>query len=247
MLRNNLLLKSILDKFTLTTDLPITCLDKKESFKLVSSASNYFLKDDEIDFIKSKIRYLDNYYNKKSIEFINLDYNKEVAAIYISSNNKINNYFIIGPFVSNNITMSSYPHKPKNCFRYLFDILNIIIEDTRTFSPKTNDKFMSLNTKKTIEYIHKNYDKPISIDSVSKMLNIHKCYFCNSFKQETGVTFSNFLCKFRIEKSKELLQDSSLTILDVAIAVGFNNQSYYTMKFKKIMNITPFEYRKFSI
>ena len=58
------------------------------------------------------------------------------------------------------------------------------------------------------------------------------------------MTFTNFLYKFRIEKSKELLKNPSFSILDIAIAVGFNNQSYYTMMFKKILNITPVEYRK---
>ncbi|MBD7914413.1 helix-turn-helix transcriptional regulator [Clostridium sp. Sa3CUN1] len=245
MLNDNLLLKSILDKFNLSTQLQITCVNKDKKLKVQSSSTSYNLLKEEIDLALSSSKKLQNYIDTKMIEFVSLEENKEVGIIYINLNNEINDYFILGPFsTTNNLEIISYPYRPKYCITYIADLLLIIIKDSKSFNCKITEKFFSLNIKKTIEYIHKNYDEQLTIDSISKMLNIHKCYFCNSFKKETGMTFTNFLCKFRVEKSKELLLNPSLSILDIAISVGFNNQSYYTMMFKKLTNLTPLEYRK---
>jgi len=93
-------------------------------------------------------------------------------------------------------------------------------------------------------YIHNYYKEDISIDDLCDKLNINKSYFCNLFKKSTHQTFSNFLNHFRIEKSKKLLTDSSLSLLDVALEVGFTNQNYYTIVFKKLTNQTPSAFRK---
>lgn len=244
MLQDNLLSKSILDKFTITSGLQITCLDKNNNFIAKSSFSTYSLLKEDLNFTFQFKNRIKNYVDTKMIEFIKINDTKEIAMLYINLNDEINNYFLIGPFIENNFSLSDYPYRPKYSIQYLCDLLLSIIKDSKSFTPKLPTKIFSLNIKKTIEYIHKNYEQPITIDSMSTMLNVHKCYFCNSFKQETGMTFTNFLSRFRIEKSKELLKNSSFSILDIAIAVGFNNQSYYTMMFKKILNITPLEYRK---
>ena len=71
-----------------------------------------------------------------------------------------------------------------------------------------------------------------------------KSYFCKLFKSETGYTFTNFLNIFRVEKSKTLLNTTDMSLLDIAIGVGFNSQSYYSSVFKKITNKTPLEYKQ---
>ncbi|MDU7963827.1 MAG: helix-turn-helix transcriptional regulator [Clostridium perfringens] len=73
---------------------------------------------------------------------------------------------------------------------------------------------------------------------------MNKSYFCNLFKSETGQTFINFLNNYRIEKSKNLLKDLDLSLLDIAHKVGFSNQSYYCTVFKKFTNLTPLKYRE---
>ena len=75
-------------------------------------------------------------------------------------------------------------------------------------------------------------------------MNINKCYFCSIFKKETGSTFINYLNSYKIEKSKELLKNPNLSLLDIALSVGFNNQSYYSTVFKKITSKTPLEFRE---
>ncbi|MGO1468637.1 MAG: helix-turn-helix domain-containing protein [Tissierella sp.] len=74
-------------------------------------------------------------------------------------------------------------------------------------------------------------------------LNVNKCYFCSLFKKETGKTFTQFLNELRVKKSMDLLKEGNLSMLDIALDVGFNNQNYYNITFKKITNKTPSEYK----
>lgn len=245
MIESNLYLQDILNTFSITTGIHITSLNLKGTVLSESKMKNLYNEDFNISKIYKSIGKLEKYSANKLIKYINIKNEKEVAVIFLDSYNSLNNYFIIGPYKTNKdnkANSSITPYRPRYCINYVIEILIKIIEDKNCSSSK--EKFLSLNIKKTIEYVHKFYENPLTIELLSKDLNLHKCYFCTSFKQETGMTFTNFLSKFRIEKSKELLKNKSLSILDVAIAVGFNNQSYYTMAFKKFMNMTPLEYRK---
>ena len=87
------------------------------------------------------------------------------------------------------------------------------------------------------------YDKSINITDLCEHLNLNKSYFCSTFKTTTGHTFCHFLNHFRIEKSKKLLLETDLNMLDIALSVGFNNQNYYCTMFKKFTGKTPLQYR----
>ncbi len=90
------------------------------------------------------------------------------------------------------------------------------------------------------------YNKNITLDDVANYLDINKSYFCTLLKKEAGKTFTQVLNSIRIEKSKSLLLEGNSSTLDIALAVGFNNQNYYNIDFKKITGMTPLEFRKVS-
>ncbi|HBG9882243.1 TPA: helix-turn-helix domain-containing protein, partial [Clostridioides difficile] len=62
------------------------------------------------------------------------------------------------------------------------------------------------------------------------------------FKKKSGYTFTNFLSKVRVEKSKKYILKKDLSTLDVAVLIGLNSQNYYSIIFKKFNNFTPIEY-----
>nr|WP_242568136.1 helix-turn-helix transcriptional regulator [Clostridium botulinum] len=62
-------------------------------------------------------------------------------------------------------------------------------------------------------------------------------------KKRNGENFSQLVNEIRIEKSKELLTKNDLSILEIALSVGFNNQNYFSSTFKKFNNKTPIEFR----
>lgn len=149
-----------------------------------------------------------------------------------------NGYFIVGPFQTSNDHMADIPFKPESCIELIGKMLEHIIKhqllSERKFNPYVKDG---------ITYIHQNYAQTFSLDDVCHHLNINKSYFCTIFKNETGMTFSTFLNRVRIEKSKQYLRESRYSILEIALAVGFNNHNYYSSIFKKLNGITPIEYR----
>lgn len=178
---------------------------------------------------------------------INLKINNSNISYKILSIPKFNDYnyiLVIGPvsseFINNNI--NSIPYKSLNCLNYISKFIFMIFEDK--FNDKVNSKNFNPYIRKSIEYIHLNYSQDISISSICDYLEINKSYFCSLFKKCTGITFSSFLNRFRIEKSKELLLKSDLSLMNIAIAVGFNNQNYYSIVFKKYTNLTPSNYRR---
>lgn len=107
---------------------------------------------------------------------------------------------------------------------------------------KEEQSISAVSTAK--EYIMNNYDKDISLNDVSRMVNISPYYFSKLFKEEAGVNFIDFLTDARMEKAKELLKNSQYSIKEVCIKSGYSEPNYFSRIFKKHENITPSEYRE---
>ena len=75
-------------------------------------------------------------------------------------------------------------------------------------------------------------------------MHISPTYLSRVFKRETGASLVDFLNRIRIEKSRELLADSSLRLIEVALQCGFESQSYFNRMFKLFCDMTPQQYRK---
>ncbi len=95
-----------------------------------------------------------------------------------------------------------------------------------------------------LEYIDQNYSDPeLSLERVSGVMGLNPAYFCRLFKRSTGHGFTEYLNFVRVSKSEELLQTTSLSVLDISLEVGFASVSYYNRIFKRIKNCTPTVYR----
>lgn len=96
----------------------------------------------------------------------------------------------------------------------------------------------------SINYIHNNFERDISLGDIAKFVFLSPSYFTRAFKEETGMSPISYLLKVRIERAKELLADTGLKISDIALSVGFSNQQRFNEMFKKYTNITPLQFRK---
>ena len=94
-----------------------------------------------------------------------------------------------------------------------------------------------------IKYIEENYDKNLYLESVANHINMNTSYFSNSFKKTTGMYFSDYLQKIRIEKAKALLMQPRYKIYEVAENTGFLDEKYFFKVFKKLTGVTPTQYR----
>lgn len=93
------------------------------------------------------------------------------------------------------------------------------------------------------EYIEENYTEDICLDDVAQHAHVSMFYLCKLFKSTTGITFSEYLCRKRIEVAKDRLQDLHARISEVAYQVGFQSLTHFNRVFKRIVGHSPTVYR----
>ena len=96
---------------------------------------------------------------------------------------------------------------------------------------------------KTMEYVRANFDKKLTLDEIARNAFLSKAYLSSIFKEEIGESLTNYINRVRIEKSKILLLDKEVSLIDIANLCGFEDQSYFTRVFKKMVGISPKKYR----
>ena len=108
----------------------------------------------------------------------------------------------------------------------------------------TQKEMESLNhLKMVIEYIHNNYQNPITLQELANLAYMTPNYFCSYFKQKTGKSPVSFINEYRIQKASQLLEATDNSISQIATDTGFDNFSYFIRKFKEIKGLTPSKYR----
>ncbi len=94
------------------------------------------------------------------------------------------------------------------------------------------------------EYIKRSYFKDISLDEVSREVNISPYYFSKLFKEETGENFIEYVTAIRMEKAKELLSRTDKSMKEICVEVGYSDPNYFSRSFKKNVGVTPTEYKE---
>ncbi|MBQ7657641.1 MAG: helix-turn-helix domain-containing protein, partial [Butyrivibrio sp.] len=94
------------------------------------------------------------------------------------------------------------------------------------------------------KYIEDHFDKDISLDDVSRVVNISPYYFSKVFKEASGLNFIEYLTNIRIEKAKNLLENSNLSIKEICVSCGYTDPNYFSRSFKKNVGVTPTEYKE---
>ncbi|WP_338554350.1 AraC family transcriptional regulator [Paenibacillus sp. KS-LC4] len=95
-----------------------------------------------------------------------------------------------------------------------------------------------------LSYIQLNSGSDITIQDLAQRACLHPNYFIRMFKEQMGVPPIQYIARLKIEKAKELLADSSLSVSEVAEQTGFNDLFYFSKQFKKIAGVSPTEFRK---
>ncbi|QHQ61843.1 response regulator [Anaerocolumna sedimenticola] len=95
------------------------------------------------------------------------------------------------------------------------------------------------------EFISKNYqNETLSVKDISEHVYLSSSYVCTLFKNETGKTLNQYLTEYRIDKAKNMLMDSRIKITDISAKVGYSDSNYFGKAFKKIVDLSPSEYRE---
>ena len=96
------------------------------------------------------------------------------------------------------------------------------------------DSFLSI-----MSYLNAHYDQTVSLKRVSEELHLNASYISQLIKNETGLNYTQYITELRIEKAKELLTNTKLSLAEISEAVGFNDYFYFIKKFKREVGVTP--------
>lgn len=97
--------------------------------------------------------------------------------------------------------------------------------------------------RKALRYMCDHYSEHLELDQVAAYVGLSPSYFSTLFRQTVGASFREHLNRIRVEESKHLLLNEQYTLADIAISMGFPDQSYYCKVFKKFVGVTPGKYR----
>lgn len=93
------------------------------------------------------------------------------------------------------------------------------------------------------EFINEHQTEDLRLGQVAKAVHTSTFYFCKMFKKVTGINFTDYLSRVRIEKAKNLLLNPNLRVSEIAFEVGFQSLTHFNRVFKKILGQSPTEYR----
>lgn len=116
------------------------------------------------------------------------------------------------------------------------------INKKEIYAPK--GKLSSTQLKHLIDYCNSNIESDISIEKLSKQVNLSPFHFIRSFKNTVGLTPYQYIVHMRIEKSKQLIKQNKYSLMEIALRLGYSDQSHFSNSFKKIIGITPHDFKK---
>lgn len=98
--------------------------------------------------------------------------------------------------------------------------------------------------RQAMAYIHEHYADPVSRGELARHVAITERYLTLCFRQELGVTPMEYLNRYRVKRAKNLLENGSISIAEIAMDIGFSDISYFNRVFKQEVGVSPGAYRR---
>lgn len=126
------------------------------------------------------------------------------------------------------------------------EILQILEENIRSYEQTifANQSSAAGDVEKVKSYIYEHYAEELSVEILSEGVFLSPGYMSYIFKKETGEGLSHFIRTYRLEKAKDLLQNTSMKVNQICREVGFTNASYFGKSFREYYGCSPERFRK---
>ena len=98
--------------------------------------------------------------------------------------------------------------------------------------------------KRALDYIETHLAEPVTLADLANCTGLSRMYFAAQFRTATGVRPREYLIRRRIERAQDLLSNSHLSLVQIALSVGFQTQAYFTTVFKRVVGETPHRWRR---
>ena len=103
---------------------------------------------------------------------------------------------------------------------------------------------LAWQVRRITAYMRERLDRDIRLDDLAAQVDLSRFHFCTSFRLATGRTPHEWLTGLRIDRARQMLGDSSISITEIALAVGYKTPSAFASSFRKVAGVTPTEFRR---
>ena len=125
-------------------------------------------------------------------------------------------------------------------------LANILLTSLNTVAPRSirgKGGMAPRVLRRVVEFMHANMDKQIGLKDLADCAGLSVSHFSFQFRASTKQSPHQYMLRLRVERSKELLADSRLSVLDVGLEVGFRNQQHFATVFRSSVGVPPSVYR----
>lgn len=124
----------------------------------------------------------------------------------------------------------------------LFDEIKLRVSNLTDYVRKSLEFHIKASILKAKEIIDHNYHQNLTLEEIARSVSISPFYFCRLFREELGVSFTEYLTKVRLGKAVDLLAQG-LSVKECCYALGYNDPNYFSRIFRKYYQVSPSEYR----
>ena len=110
-------------------------------------------------------------------------------------------------------------------------------------SGRTVRSLQAWRLKRVVQYVDKNLTGKITLQEMAAVAGLSRMHFAAQFRAATGVRPHEYMLRRRIERAQELLKQAEITLVDIALTVGFQTQAHFTTVFKRFIGDTPYQWR----
>ena len=123
---------------------------------------------------------------------------------------------------------------------YLQAALGLLMES----NPKRGEEALADYARQGADFLQRNYSRAISVEEAARQAGVSRSYLYRAFQAEFGCSPVEYLTRYRIQRARQLLRHSPLSIGAVATSVGFEDPFYFSRVFKREVGVSPTEYRE---
>ena len=98
--------------------------------------------------------------------------------------------------------------------------------------------------RKVEDYLHERLAEEISVHTLARMVDLSPFHFCRVFKQATGMYPLQFVTRERISRAQQLIRETSRSLIEIGLQVGYSNPSHFAQVFRRTLGVTPTEFRQ---
>jgi AraC-like DNA-binding protein len=134
-----------------------------------------------------------------------------------------------------------------NPFRLTSQALSLCAGIGDHLQPKvgsSQDVQLWTNVQKMTRFIHQHYEQKITLEDIASAGAVCRSRCCTLFNKYVGQTPNNYLTRYRLRKSCEMLRETQRSVSEIALACGFQSVSYFSSLFRKQIGLVPLAYRK---